>query len=85
MDGIGAGSPRRIDEEVAAEVRVRRRDAGKVHGGVARPDVQRAGVGVAEHGDRADAEAPARAVDAAGDLTAVRNQRLSSDHIRKTP
>ena len=56
----------------AAQVRVgRRRCPGRRTAASHARDVQRVGVGVAEHGDGRDAEAPARADDAAGDLAAV--------------
>ena len=79
MDGIGAGPRGGVDEEVAAEVGVRRGVAGQGDGGVAQADVARTGVGVAVHGDRLDAQAPARADDAAGDLAAVGDQQ-TLDH-----
>ena len=56
VDGVGARPPGGVDEQVDAQVRVGGRVARQVHGGVARADVERAVVGVAEHGDGPDAE-----------------------------
>ena len=71
VDGVGAGAAGGVDQQVGAQVGVGGGRARQVHGGVAGGDVQGVGVGVAEHGDRADAEAAARAGDAAGDLPPV--------------
>ncbi len=62
---------RGVDQQVAAQVRVGGGGARQADGGVGLADVRRVGVGVAEHGDGADAEPAARADDAAGDLAAV--------------
>ena len=71
MDGVGAGAQGGVDQQVAAQVGVGRRVARQADGGVGLADERRVGVGVAVHGDGRDAEPPAGADDAAGDLAAV--------------
>ena len=51
VHGVGAGSLRRVDDQVAAQVGVGRRAAGKPHRLVGHRHERRAGVGVGEHGD----------------------------------
>ena len=81
------GPPPGVDEQITAEVGVGGGVAGQAHGDVAHAGVHGAGVSVAEHGDGPDAEAPAGAGDAHGDLTAVGDEqgRDRHTHIRNTP
>ncbi len=99
MDRVGAGAARGIDYALDREVALARgcrpdADHGSRRRGVR--DVQRAGVGVREDGDRLDAHAPRGARDAAGDLAAIGDQKRgysasehavsgAHSHIRNTP
>ena len=68
--GLAGGGEDRVDVEIGLRCGGRAdavRRVGLAH-------VRGLGVGVAVHGDRADAEAPQRADDAAGDLAAVRDE-----------
>ena len=61
MDGVSATSSCCLDEQVGAQVGLRRRVAGECHGGIGLGDVRRSSIGVGVHGDGGDPEIAARA------------------------
>ena len=79
VDGVAAGPPRCVDEEVDPEVRVGRRVAGEPDGQVGFSDEGHVGIGVAVDGDRLDPERAARAHDATGDLASIGDEQ-ATDH-----
>ena len=79
MDGIRTGSPRRLDEQVTAQVRLGGRVAGQGNRRVRLGDVRCVGVGVRVHGHGGDAEVAARAHHPPGDLAAIGHQH-GADH-----
>ena len=86
MDGVGAGPPGRVEDEVGAQVGVGGGVAGEPDGDVGLRDVRQPRVGVGVHGDRLDAEAAAGGEDPAGDLAAVGDeQSVDLGHVRNTP
>ena len=82
--GLGGG-----DDLVDDEVGLVRGSRAEVHGDIGCQGVGGLGVGIGVHGDGADAQAPARADDAQGDLAAVGDEdcveELHGHHILKTP
>ena len=79
---VRAAPAGRLDEQVAAQVRVGRRVARQVHGVVGLGDVRRVGVGVGVDRDRLDAHRPAGGEHPPGDLAPVGDQQ-PSDHVAR--
>ncbi|MNR23213.1 hypothetical protein D3C85_1402200 [compost metagenome] len=71
MDRIRARAPGCVEDGLDVQVRLLHRGRTDVDRLVGYPHVQCIGVSVAEHGDRAIAQRLGRALDAAGDFTAV--------------
>ena len=74
MDRVCPGRPRRFDDEIVAQVGVRRRVSGQPHRVVRLPYEGQPRVGVGVDGDGLDAEPPAGREDAARDLAPVRDE-----------
>jgi hypothetical protein len=74
VHGLRAGAAGGVQHPVDRQVALRGRRGADRDGDVGEPGVQRAGVGVAVHGDRADAQRAERADDPDGDLAAVGDQ-----------
>ena len=80
VDRVRAGPAGRVDDQITAQVRRGRRVPGQVYGVVGLGDVRRPLVRVGVDRDGLDAHGPAGGEDAAGDLTAVRDQQ-SANHV----
>ena len=76
MHRLRARRPRDFDDRIAAQITVRRPRPADGPGLVRLAHVLRVGVGLRIHGHGADAEAPRRADDAAGDFAAVGDEDL---------
>ena len=74
MDGLGAGRQCCSDDLVGAQIAFRNGRGADMHGLVGHGDMQRLRVGVGIDRDRAHAQPPRRAHDAAGDLAAIGDQ-----------
>ena len=91
VDGLRAGAPGGRDDGVDGQVALPGRRGTDADRDVGLGDVAGAGVGVAEHRDRADPHRAQRADDPHGDLAAVGDQNgveltwVMAPHIRKTP
>ncbi len=89
MDRVGASLQRRRDDEVDAQVGLRRGGAGQSHGDVGLADVGQCGIGVGVDGDGLDPESAAGPEDPAGDLGPVGDEESLDGHgvihILKTP
>ena len=72
MNGVGARSPRGVDDSV--DVQIRRPDGGRL---IARAGVRGAGIGIRKHDHRRDAHGAASVRDANRNLTPVRDQECS--------
>ncbi len=75
MDRLASGVEGGPDDEVAAQVRVGRRDPAQRDGQIHRVDVQGSTVGLGVHADRFDPEAVGRPRDADRDLTSIGDEQ----------
>ncbi len=89
MDTVRPRAQSRGDDQIAAQVGVGWRAAREPHGDIGFRHERRAGVVIAEHGNRAHPAGLGAAEDPAGDLAAVghehASQRPGSGHSRNTP
>jgi hypothetical protein len=89
VDRVGASRLRRGDDQVRAQVGLRRGGAGKQHRLVGGVDEQGVGIRVGMDGDGGDVQCAGGADDPLGDLPAVGDEQFVDGHrvphIRKTP
>ena len=85
VDRLGAGGARDLDDAVGTQVGIARGRGADRMRLIRQRDVQGVGIGLAEHGDAADAQALRRAHDAAGDLPAIGDEQAAEHHMRNTP
>ena len=84
MNGVGPGAACRVDDQVAAQVSVRRRIAGQRHGRIGVGDVRQAAIGIGVDGDGGDAEVAAGPHHPPGDLATIGHEHRPN-HGRNTP
>ena len=83
VNGVGAGTARRIDDAIDAEVAVARCARPDQVGLVGEADMKRRPIALGVHSHRRQAHLPARAHHANGDLAAVRNQNFFHNSVRR--
>ncbi len=81
VHGLRAGGLGRIEDPVCHQVGLARRRRADQHRFVGQAHVARVGVGLGVHRHRADAHAPRRLDDAAGDLAPIGNEDLAKHGI----